>query len=534
MDTTLTFGRFELKPRERVLLAGGVPQELGARAFDLLAALVRSDGALLTKDLLMREVWPGAAVEENNLHAQIGAIRRALGAERDAIITVAGRGYRFGLPVMRGAAQSTRAEATPGRLSLAVLPFRTAPGEAEAMADGVTESLTTDLSRALGGGIVASRASAQAYRGRVVGGRQIGQELGVRYALEGSLVASADRVRVHVQLIDTAADMQVWADRFDLNLAGDGLMVQDIIVGRLARQVVLRMVIAEARLAGTSATPDADGLALQGYGTAIMSRMSPEGVPVAREMFNRSLALDPDNSEATAGLAILEAYALVNGFTPASDRAVRLAEADALAQRVLAVDSEHLGALRARAVVLRAQGWFSDAIVTARTILSICPRDPPACREMGLNHLYLGEPAEALRWFQQAEESGPGDPARWSWMQGLGRALLQLGRDPEAVAAFRVVVESNAGWATGHGLLAAALLLHGEAEAARARFAEFVHRVPDATERAPSRRIAVDPERVAAAYHQNESRIVSAFAELEVCLRSPLCEGVAGDHAARR
>jgi len=519
MEDTIAFGRFELRLSERVLLAGGVPQPLGARAFDLLTALVRSNGTLLTKDALMREVWPGAVVEENNLHTQIGAVRRALGAERDAIITVAGRGYRFGLPILRPG-PNPGGELAQARLSVAVLPFRAAAGDAvaEAMADGVTDSLTTDLSRALGGGTVASRASTQAFRGRVVSGRQIGQELAVRYALEGSLVASADRVRVHVQLIDTTADMQVWSDRFDQAIAGDGLTVQDIIVGRLARQVVLRMVIAEARRLGTHATQDADGLALQGYGAAIMSRMSPEGVPVARDMFTRALALDPDNFEAAAGLAILEAYAAVNGFTPAPERPARLTEADALARRVLAADSEHVGALRARAVVLRAQGWFSDAIVTAKTILALCPRDPPACREVGLNHLYLGEPEEALRWFEQAEESGRGDPARWSWMQGLGRALLQLGRDAEAIAAFRVVVESNAGWSAGHGLLAAALHLRGEADAARARFAEFVLRVPDAAARVPSRLVAVDPERVTAAYYQHDARLLRAFAELEASL----------------
>lgn len=523
-EDAFAFGRFELRATERVLLADGEPQELGARAFDLLSALLRAKGELVTKDALMREVWAGTAVEENNLHAQIGAIRRALGAERDAIITVAGRGYRFGLPIS-GKARVARGGTAKAqaRLSLAVLPFRAAPGDADAdaMAEAVTDNLTTDLSRALGGGAVASRAGAQAYRGRAVSGREIGRELGVRYVLEGSLAANAHRVRVNVQLIDAAADMHVWADRFDQDRGSDGLMVQDIIVGRLARQVVLRMVLAEARRAGTAGAPDAAGLALQGHGTAIMSRMSPEGVPVAREMFRRALVLDPDNIEAAAGLGALEAYALVNGYTPAAERAARLAEADILSRRVLASEPEHLGALRARAVVLRAQGWFHDAMMIAKAIMGLCPRDPPACREVGLNYLYLGEPVEALHWFGEAEASGPSDPARWSWMQGLGRTLLHLRRDAEAVAALRVVVESNADWSFGHGLLAAALALNGQWDAAEARFAEFVRRVPDAQARMPSRLVAIDASRVAAAYLQHDSRITSAFAELEGRHRLP-------------
>jgi adenylate cyclase len=324
----------------------------------------------------------------------------------------------------------------------------------------------------------------------------------VRYLLDGSLAMGAGRIRVNAQLIDAAADTHVWAERFDQQAGADPLLVQDLIVGRLARQVELRMVLAEARRAAAAA-PDAAGLALQGYGAAIMSRMAPQGVAAAREMFHRALALDAASIEAAAGLAALEAYALVNGFTPAVERAARLAEADGLSRRVLAADPEHLGALRARAVVLRAQGWFRDAIVCARAILALCPRDPPASREIGLNHLYLGAPEEALVWFRQAEHGGPSDPARWSWMQGMGRALLQLRRPAEAVEALRVVVDGNPDWAFGHGLLAAALLLDGDAEAARARFAEFARRQPEAAARAPERLIPVPPERVSADYHRH-------------------------------
>jgi TolB-like protein len=513
IENALAFGRFELRLRERLLLTDGVPQELGARAFDLLVALVCSDGALVTKDALLRAAWPGSIVEENNLHAQIAAIRRVLGPDRDAVITVTGRGYRFALPVT---GRQDRAVAQAPHALLAVLPFEATPREAPAgsLAEGVTESLTTDLSRALGSGRVVSGTSSQALRDHAAGARQAGRDLGVRYLLEGSLTAGTDRVRVNVQLIDAAADAHVWAERFDQRGTADPLALQDIIVGRLARQVTLRLVLAEARRAATGA-PDAAGLALQGYGAAIMSRMVPEGVPVARAMFHRALGLDPDNTEAAAGLAAVEAYALVNGFTPAAERAERLAEADSLSRRVLAADPEHLGALRARAVVLRAQGWFQDAIVCGKAILELSPRDPPASREIGLNHLYLGAPDEALTWFKLAEESGPSDPARWSWMQGMGRALLQLGRPAESVEALRVVVEGNPEWAFGHGLLAAALLLQGDEDAARARFAEFVRRVPDAAARASRRLVQVQSEHVSDAYYRNDEPLEQAFAVLE-------------------
>jgi len=514
MENAIAFGRFELRLRERMLLVDGVSQDIGARAFDLLVALVRSDGALVTKDALLATAWPGSIVEENNLHAQIAAIRRVLGPDRDAVITVTGRGYRFALPVAR---RQDRATPVLPRFSLAILPFQATPRgtTAEVMADGVTESLTTDLSRALGAGAVVSGASSQVLLASAPRTRESAREHGVRYLLEGSLVASSGRVRVNAQLIDTAVDAHVWAERFDQDGGADPLALQDSIVGRLARQVTLRMVLAEARRAATGA-PDAAGLALQGYGTAIMSRMVPEGVPVARALFHRALALDPDNIEAAAGLAALEAYALVNGFTPEAERADRLAVADALSRRVLAADPEHLGALRARAVVLRAQGWFRDAIVCGETILALSPRDPPASREIGLNHLYLGGPDEALVWFRRADEAGPSDPARWSWMQGMGRALLHLGQHAEAVDALRVVVEGNPDWAFGHGLLAAALLLQGDEGAAEARYSEFVRRLPEAAARIPERLVRVQLDSVSEAYHRQDAPLRRAFGQLEL------------------
>jgi DNA-binding winged helix-turn-helix (wHTH) protein len=89
------FGRFTLLPHRRELLADGVPIELGGRAFDVLMALIEARGSVVSKDELMRRVWPGRIVEENNLQAQIAALRKALGADRDLVRTVSGRGYQF-------------------------------------------------------------------------------------------------------------------------------------------------------------------------------------------------------------------------------------------------------------------------------------------------------------------------------------------------------------------------------------------------------------------------------------------------------
>jgi TolB-like protein/DNA-binding winged helix-turn-helix (wHTH) protein/Flp pilus assembly protein TadD len=521
-DEELAFGRVALWPRRRVLLADGLPVELGARAFDLLEVLVRADGALVTKETLLDRGWPGVIVEENNLHAQIAAIRRALGPDRDAVLTVAGRGYRLALPVLRRLAVegARRDGGTLPQLSVVVLPFAGLGGSAgeEQLADSITESLTTDLAQALTGGLVVSRSTAFAYRDRAVTARRIGKELGVRYLLEGSIAAQDDRIRVNAQLIDAVTDTHLWAERFDHPRGIDALAAQDAIVGRLTRMAVLRIVDADARRVGAEAAPDAAGLALRAWAAATAARMSAEGFGAARDMFRHALSLDPDSLEAAAGLAEAEAYAVMNGLTPASEREARLAEAQGLADRVLATRPAHLGALRARAVALRALGQFQRAVLAAEAVLALCPGDPPACREIGLNQLYLGDPEGAVRRFRQADLSGPRDPARWTWMQGLGRALMQLGRDAEAVAALRLAVEGNAAWPRGHALLAAALWLSGEHSEARDHYAEFARRIPDVEARTPSRVSPVPADRVSEGYRRYDARILRALGDLEAGL----------------
>jgi DNA-binding winged helix-turn-helix (wHTH) protein len=100
-DTTLEFGRFRVLLRQRRLLAGGAPVELGARAFDILIVLIEADGALVTKDELQRRVWPGVVVAPDNLKVQIFALRKALGEDRELVQTEHGRGYRFTAVVNR-------------------------------------------------------------------------------------------------------------------------------------------------------------------------------------------------------------------------------------------------------------------------------------------------------------------------------------------------------------------------------------------------------------------------------------------------
>jgi TolB-like protein len=198
-------------------------------------------------------VWPGTVVEGSNLTVQISALRRALDrgrSEGSCIQTVAGRGYRFVPTVTRRTADlgsGTAAVSVSGaqplpRLSIVVLPFANLSDDREQQyfADGITDDLTTDLSR-IPHMFVISRNTAFTYTDKPVGAKQIGRELGVRYVLEGSVRRAADQVRVNVQLIDTETGGHLWADRFNTdrsNLAE----AQDAITGRLARTLNLELI----------------------------------------------------------------------------------------------------------------------------------------------------------------------------------------------------------------------------------------------------------------------------------------------------
>jgi adenylate cyclase len=383
-------------------------------------------------------------------------------------------------------AMSAQSQSAPARpqtslLSIAVLPFVNVSGDAsqDYVAEGITDSLTGDLSRALPGSFVLSRGTASSYRGRAADARQIGRELAVRYLLAGSILAEGKRMRVNTQLIETVSGNQVWSERFDAERVSV-LQVEDEIVTRLSRAIALKVIDFEAERSTREDIAGSNAGDLVMRGTAALNRPSSQQTMIqARTLFNDALAIEPDNADALAGLGTTLVFEFVNGYYDSGGEE-RLRKAADLLERALALAPHHLTGLKASAALARAQGRFEDAIAVANGVLSENPGEPWAYKELGLADMYLGRLDEALDWFAKAERIGPRDPARWTWLDGRGQALILLGRDEEAVRSLVSASEANPRSAGTQALLAAAYALAGRAEPAQAALAIFLAKHPDA------------------------------------------------------
>ncbi len=459
--------------------AGGfVPMPIGSRALDVLRVLVERPGDLVSRDEIMNAVWPGTVVENSNLPVQIAALRRLLDngrADGSCIQTVPGRGYRFVVPVARFDADAHSAIQTisPGnersrpRLSIVVLPFTNLSDDREQQyfADGITEDLTTNLSR-LENMFVISRNTAFTYRSKSVHTKQIGRDLGVRYVLEGSVRRSDSRVRITAQLIDAATDAHLWAERFDSD-SGDLFALQNEITTRLANALGAELIAVEA--ARPTDNPDARDYILRGR-AATLKPTSRDNYTEMIRLFERALALDPQSVEAQTHLASALANRALIGVT---DSAVAdIAYAEGLVDRALAASPRYAPAHFAKGDVLRAQGRCEEAISELQTVLAIDRNAVGVLDALADCKLLTGTIEEVIPLEQQAIRLSPRDPSIGWWYLRIGHVHLLQSRVDEAILWLEKARVAVPKLPFVHALLASAYGLKGATERAAAELAE--------------------------------------------------------------
>jgi TolB-like protein/class 3 adenylate cyclase len=342
----------------------------------------------------------------------------------------------------------------PPRLSMVVLPFANIGGdpEQEHFVDGVTESLTTDLSR-IRGAVVIARNTAFDYKGKQLDVKTIGRVLNVRYVLEGSVQRGGNRMRVNVQLIDAETGNHLWAERFDKPLA-DLFDMQDEIVARLAGALNAQLIAAEARRAEKAPNPDSMDLYFQGLSWVNKGR-TPENVAQARSFFDRALAADPENVDALIGSAGSDVLAGSHVFVTNPTTAFAAAEAK-LTEALSSVPDHALAHMLLGYVeIVTKRG--AQGIAKCQHALQLDRNLAAAHPLIGLGKILIGRAEETEAHTAEALRLSPRDTLAYIWMSHAGVAKLYLGSYEQATACLRRSIEANLNYSSAYFLLSAAL-----------------------------------------------------------------------------
>jgi TolB-like protein/DNA-binding winged helix-turn-helix (wHTH) protein len=471
-----------------------VPVSLGSRALDVLFVLAERPGQLVSKQVIMDAVWPNAAVEDNNLTVQISTLRRVLDEGRtqgSCIQTVPGRGYRFVASARRvedacplrarydipenANGENIIERAVPGQpltatsrwrfriaalagiclvatallltaggrkfwlagstdrppLSIVILPFQNLGNDPkdDYLADGITDDLTTDLAH-LSGAFVIAHQSAYTYKGKPVDVRKVGDELGVRYVLEGSVRRIGSVLRVNAQLVSTETGAHLWSDRFDEQIS-DLAFGQEQIVARMRSELGMNLVETEkARsLRERPTNPEAFDLVLRAR-SILHLPPTKERQGEALALFEQALLLDPHSVHALASTVfLLMERNGVPGWARADDmeRAERL-----LAQaRSIAPGSEEV--LNYTVQWLRRMRRYEEAIAVAEELVRRFPNNPAGYFDLAQSKTVAGHAEAAFALQEKAIQLDPRSPWLFNRYRDIGFASLLLGRDEDAI-----------------------------------------------------------------------------------------------------
>jgi len=353
------------------------------------------------------------------------------------------------------------------RLSIVVLPFANLSNDADQQyfADGITEDLTTDLSR-ISDMFVISRNTAFTYRNKPVDTKQIGRELGVRYVLEGSVRRSGNQVRVTAQLIDAATDAHLWAERFDHDI-GDLFALQNEITSRLANALGVELIGREA--ARPTGNPDALDYILRGR-AAELKPPSRDSFVERISLFEHALALDPQSVEAQSRLALMLAARALNHMAAAA--AADIARAEGLVNQALASSPRSALAHFAKGDVLRAQHRFEEAIPEYEAVIAVNRNAVGALHALSGCKLDTGSIEEVIPLEEQAIRLSPRDPDIGWWYFRIGTVRMLQSRTDEAIVWLEKERSAMSAVPDFRSLLAAAYALRGETERAAAELAE--------------------------------------------------------------
>jgi TolB-like protein len=454
------------------------------QVLDLLVHLVQNRDRVVSKDDLIASVWGGRAVSDANLTSRIYAARKALGDDgrhQTLIRTIARKGHRFvgavhvpsednelpapadGLPLADPKEESQPTLPLPDRPAIAVLAFVNMSGdpEQEYFSDGITEDIITALSK-LRWFFVIARNSSFVYKGNAVNIRQIGEELGVGYVIEGSVRRDGDRVRITAQLNDVATGSHIWAERYDRGLA-DVFAVQDEITEAITASIEPQLYAAEHFRARrrTPESMDAWGLVMRAL--SHFWRLTQQDYIVAQELLEKAVAIDPNYGQALGVLATSHAFCAYNGW---ADMATAVPTAERAALAAIRADSEDPWAHHALGCVHVLLRRYDDSLAEFELALSLNPNFALAQSVYGLALAFSGRWEDAGAATARALRLSPRDPFSAIY-NGIAAYAQFVGRNyAETMRLARASIRLRSDHVGGYRMLCAGAAMAGHASTA--------------------------------------------------------------------
>ncbi len=446
------FEDYVLDQERRELTLRGQVVTVGPQVFDLLLQLVSNRDRVVSKDDLLNAVWSGRIVSESTITSHINAVRKAIGdtgEEQRLVRTVPRKGYRFvgeikvgetgeaPQPDGPGIGERTSSDPTelvlPDKPSITVLPFHNLSGdpEQEYFADGMVEDIITALSR-IRWLFVIARNSSFTYKGRPVDVQGIGQTLGVRYVLEGSVRKSGDKIRITGQLIDATTGTHIWSERFE-GMLRDIFELQDQIAESVVGAIAPQLERAEIERAKRKPTESLDAYDYYLRGMAKLHNGTREAIEQALPLFYKAIELDPEFASAYGMAAWCHFWRKLNGWM--TDRTQEIAEGTRLARLAVELGRDDAVALtRGGHALAHLAGDVDGGIALLDRARLLNPNLAPAWFLGGTLRALRGETDAAIEHLTHAVRLSPVDPEMFRMQVGMALAHFVAGRFEPAAA----------------------------------------------------------------------------------------------------